>query len=162
MKQQPNQSAGHWGFFWLTEGLWTRQCCLRLGPVRFENRLNAVNSGRGQISGPGKTSSLHCSSWSSHALLKRFLPHCKMIWQQIGPVTQSLNAFVVHFWEVFGKPVGDSSMGEKLYHLKQGKSSMNDFDIRLCTLAATSGWNERTTPRPFGPQQDFHCRRLYN
>lgn len=49
------------------------------------------------------------------------------LWQQNGPVTQSLNAFITHFREVFSRPVGDASVGEKLYHLKQGKTSVQDY-----------------------------------
>ncbi len=66
------------------------------------------------------------------------------MWKQNGPVTQSLNAFTTHFREVFGRPVGDASVGEQLYHLKQGKTSVQDYALRFCTLAASSGWNERS------------------
>uniref|UniRef100_A0A8C2GHW3 Gypsy retrotransposon integrase-like protein 1 n=1 Tax=Cyprinus carpio TaxID=7962 RepID=A0A8C2GHW3_CYPCA len=65
------------------------------------------------------------------------------IWTQKNPVTQSYTSFVDHFREVFGKPTWDSSIGEKLYNLKQGKMSVNDYALQFRTLAATSGWNEQ-------------------
>uniref|UniRef100_A0A8C2L193 Retrotransposon gag domain-containing protein n=1 Tax=Cyprinus carpio TaxID=7962 RepID=A0A8C2L193_CYPCA len=65
------------------------------------------------------------------------------IWTQNNPVIQSYTSFVDHFREVFGKPTWDSSIGEKLYNLKQGKMSVNDYAIQFRTLAATSGWNEQ-------------------
>lgn len=44
---------------------------------------------------------------------------------------------------MFGRPVGDASVGEKLYYLKQGKTSVQDYALCFRTLAASSGWNER-------------------
>lgn len=35
-------------------------------------------------------------------LTGRVLQWAETIWQQASPVTQSLDSFVVHFWEVFG------------------------------------------------------------
>ncbi|KAK3560261.1 hypothetical protein QTP86_003987 [Hemibagrus guttatus] len=43
------------------------------------------------------------------------------LWSQKSPVTQSYASFVDHFKEVFGKPSGDSSVGEELCRLQQGK-----------------------------------------
>uniref|UniRef100_A0A8C1TEZ2 CCHC-type domain-containing protein n=1 Tax=Cyprinus carpio TaxID=7962 RepID=A0A8C1TEZ2_CYPCA len=65
------------------------------------------------------------------------------IWIQNNPVIQSYTSFVDHFREVFGKPTWDSSIGEKLYNLKQGKMSVNEYVLQFRTLAATSGWNEQ-------------------
>uniref|UniRef100_A0A8C1MIW4 CCHC-type domain-containing protein n=1 Tax=Cyprinus carpio TaxID=7962 RepID=A0A8C1MIW4_CYPCA len=82
------------------------------------------------------------------------------IWTQKNPVTQSYTSFVDHFREVFGKPTWDSSIGEKLYNLKQGKMSVNDYALQFRTLAATSGWNEQallTTYRQgLDPQVRLH------
>lgn len=64
------------------------------------------------------------------------------IWAQSGTVTQSLNNFIEHFREVFGRPTGDSSVGEQCYHLRQGSISVNDYALKFRTLAAASGWNE--------------------
>ncbi|XP_058251878.1 uncharacterized protein LOC131356711 isoform X2 [Hemibagrus wyckioides] len=49
-----------------------------------------------------------------------------------------------HFREVFGKLLWDTSAGEQLYHLKQGTRSINDYTLHFRTLAAASGWDERT------------------
>ncbi|ROL47168.1 Retrotransposon-derived protein PEG10 [Anabarilius grahami] len=65
------------------------------------------------------------------------------IWSQHGAVTQSYSAFISHFWEVFGKPISDSSAGEKLYNLKQGSMSIYDYALQFRMLAAISGWNEQ-------------------
>ncbi|ROL45085.1 Retrotransposon-derived protein PEG10 [Anabarilius grahami] len=65
------------------------------------------------------------------------------IWSQNSPVTQSYSTFVSHFREVFGKPVSDSSIGEKLYNLKQVSMSVNDYTLQFRTLVASSGWNKQ-------------------
>ncbi|ROI96441.1 Retrotransposon-derived protein PEG10 [Anabarilius grahami] len=65
------------------------------------------------------------------------------IWSQHGAVTQSYSAFISHFREVFGKPITDSSAGEKLYNLKQGSMSIYDYALQFRTLAAVCGWNEQ-------------------
>ncbi|ROL52271.1 Retrotransposon-derived protein PEG10 [Anabarilius grahami] len=65
------------------------------------------------------------------------------IWSQNSPVTQSYSSFLTHFQEVFGKPASDSSIGEKLYNLKQGSMSVNEYALQFRMLAASSGWNEQ-------------------
>ncbi|ROL48149.1 Retrotransposon-derived protein PEG10 [Anabarilius grahami] len=65
------------------------------------------------------------------------------IWSQHGAITQSYSAFISHFREVFGKPLTDSSAGEKLYNLKQGAMSIYDYALQFRTLAAVCGWNEQ-------------------
>ncbi|ROL54901.1 Retrotransposon-derived protein PEG10 [Anabarilius grahami] len=65
------------------------------------------------------------------------------LWTQKGSVVKSYPAFVSHFREVFGKPLTDSSIGEKLYNLKQGNRNVNDYTLQFRTLAASSGWNEQ-------------------
>lgn len=45
---------------------------------------------------------------------------------------------------VFSKPVGDFSVGEQLYHLRQGKMSIHYYSLKFRTLTAASGWNERS------------------
>lgn len=54
-------------------------------------------------------------------------------------MTQSLNAFMAHFREVFVKPAGDSSIGEQLYHLQQGNSSIDDYALHFHMLATATG-----------------------
>ncbi|ROL54060.1 Retrotransposon-like protein 1 [Anabarilius grahami] len=65
------------------------------------------------------------------------------LWTQKGSVVKSYPAFVSHFREVFGRPLTDSSNGEKLYNLKQGNRNVTDYTLQFRTLAASSGWNEQ-------------------
>ncbi|KAK3541219.1 hypothetical protein QTP86_016809 [Hemibagrus guttatus] len=65
------------------------------------------------------------------------------LWSQDSPVTQSYATFVEHFKEVFGKPSWDSSVGEELCKLRQGKLMVTEYTIQFRTLAAKSGWNEQ-------------------
>lgn len=64
------------------------------------------------------------------------------IWTQNNPIIQSYSSFIDHFREVFGRPAWDSSIGEKLYNLKQGKMSVNEYALQ----SDSSGlqWMERT------------------
>ncbi|KAK3554648.1 hypothetical protein QTP70_031051 [Hemibagrus guttatus] len=65
------------------------------------------------------------------------------IWSQNHPAVLSYSSFVDHFKEVFGKPSWNSSIGEELYNLKQGKMSVNEYALQFRTLAAKSRWNEQ-------------------
>ncbi|KAK3520990.1 hypothetical protein QTP86_002387, partial [Hemibagrus guttatus] len=65
------------------------------------------------------------------------------LWSQKSPVTQSYASFVDHFKEVFGKPSWDSSVGEELCRLQQGKLTVPEYALQFRTLAAKSGWNEQ-------------------
>lgn len=77
-------------------------------------------------------------------LTGRALQWAESLWHQNGPATQTLGAFCTHFREVFGRPAGDASIGEQLYHLKQGQKSIQEYTHCFRTLAASSGWNERS------------------
>ncbi|KAK3522424.1 hypothetical protein QTP86_010645 [Hemibagrus guttatus] len=63
------------------------------------------------------------------------------------PTERSKVAFVItqlqHFKEVFGKPSWDSSVGEELCKLRQGKLMVTKYAIQFRTLAAKSSWNEQ-------------------
>lgn len=39
---------------------------------------------------------------------------------------------------MFGHPVGDSTVSEQLYNIQQEKSSITDYALKFCTLAATN------------------------
>ncbi|KAK3536778.1 hypothetical protein QTP86_025088, partial [Hemibagrus guttatus] len=65
------------------------------------------------------------------------------LWSQNSPVIQSYAGFVDHFKEVFGKTSWDSSMGEELCRLQQGKLTVPEYALQFRTLAAKSGWNEQ-------------------
>ncbi|KAK3550720.1 hypothetical protein QTP70_003960 [Hemibagrus guttatus] len=67
----------------------------------------------------------------------------KSLWSQDSPVTQSYAVFVEHFKEVFRKPSWDSSVGEELCKLQQGKLTVTEYALQFRTLAAKSGWNEK-------------------
>lgn len=72
----------------------------------------------------------------------RALQWAEHVWRQNGPVTNTLDAFLEHFTEVFGLPPGDSSIQEKLHNLRQGRNSISEYTLQFRTLAAASGWNE--------------------
>ncbi len=72
------------------------------------------------------------------------LQWAETIWAQSGPIVQSLQNFMIHFREVFGKVDGDTSVGEQLYHFQQGSTSIAEYSLKFRTLAAASGWNERS------------------
>ncbi len=72
------------------------------------------------------------------------LQWAETIWAKSGPVVQSLRNFMIHFREVFGKVDGDTSVGEQLCHLQQGSMSIAEYSLKFRTLAAASGWNERS------------------
>ncbi len=81
---------------------------------------------------------------SYHSSLDELSNGAETIWTQAGNVTQSLTNFTAHFRDVFGIPAGDSSTGDQLYRLQQGSMSIADYTLRFRTLAAASGWNERS------------------
>ncbi len=74
----------------------------------------------------------------------RVLQWAETIWTQSGNVTQSFNQFIIHFREVFGRSTGDSTISDQLYHLRQGSRSISEYALHFRTLAAASGWNERS------------------
>ncbi|KAK3553387.1 hypothetical protein QTP70_003551 [Hemibagrus guttatus] len=82
------------------------------------------------------------------------------LWSQSNPMMSSLSAFTRHFREVFGRPEGDSSVGERLCRIKQGNLSVSEYALQFRTLAAASGWNEQaliTTYRQgLDPQVRLH------
>lgn len=75
-------------------------------------------------------------------LRERALQWAETIWDQNGPVTQSLDNFLVHLYQ--------------LYHLKKGNSSINYFALRSRTLAAASGWLLTTYRQGLEPKLHLH------
>jgi len=63
---------------------------------------------------------------------------------QAGPAISSIQSFISHFKEVFSRSDGEISAGEQLYHLSQGNMSTQEYALRFRSLAAASGWNERS------------------
>ncbi len=92
------------------------------------------------------TSSLYHGKAKVSFLISRLsgkaLQWAEMIWAQAGNITQSFNNFVSHFREVFGRPHGDPTASDQLYHLRQGSQPIKEYVLRFRTLAAASGWNE--------------------
>ncbi|KAK3569088.1 hypothetical protein QTP86_022131 [Hemibagrus guttatus] len=82
------------------------------------------------------------------------------LWSQSNPMMSSLSAFTRHFREVFGRPEGDSSVGERLCRIKQGNLSVTEYALQFRTLAAASGWNEQaliaTYRQGLDPQVRLH------
>lgn len=65
------------------------------------------------------------------------------LWTQETTVTSSVQDFINHFKEVFGRPVEDSTVSDKLLQLRQGKRSVSEYSLEFRTLAAASGWDEK-------------------
>ncbi len=72
------------------------------------------------------------------------LQWAETIWAQSSNIIQSFDNFVAHFREVFGRPYGDPSASDQLYHLRQGSLPIKEYALRFRTLAAASGWNEQS------------------
>ncbi len=72
------------------------------------------------------------------------LQWAETIWSQSGSVTKSFDNFVNHFREVFGRAYGDPTAGDQLYHLRQGSLPIKEYALKFRTLAAASGWDERS------------------
>ncbi len=72
------------------------------------------------------------------------LQWAETIWAQAGNITQSFDNFVSHFREDFGWPHSDLTASDQLYHLRQGSQPIKEYALRFRTLAAASGWNERS------------------
>lgn len=72
------------------------------------------------------------SSSPPHVSLHRsLLLHLPSLPVLAAPITQSYSQFVSHFCKVFGRNAGDASINDQLYHLKQGKISI-DYYALLC------------------------------
>ncbi len=64
------------------------------------------------------------------------------IWNSQSTIINSFDAFVAHFKEVCGQSTGSLSIPDQLIRLRQGRSTVSDYTLQFCTLAATNGWNE--------------------
>jgi len=91
-------------------------------------------------------------------LNSKVLQWANSIWSQNNPVIQSYSSFVDHFKDVFGEPAFDSSIGEKLYNLKQRKMSVNEHALQFRTLTARSGWNHQALLTTYCQELDPRVR----
>lgn len=66
-------------------------------------------------------------------LTGKVLQWAETIWQQSDPITQTVEEFTNYFWEVFGEPADDTSIGDHLYHLQQGKLSISEYALKFRT-----------------------------
>lgn len=89
----------------------------------------------------------------------RVLQRADTIWWQNDPVTQTLNSFVT-LPQSFCKPAGATFIGGQLYHLKQGKMSINNYALKFRTLAAESGWISLHTLIPSASRKQQLTQRL--
>uniref|UniRef100_A0AAY5L9K7 Retrotransposon gag domain-containing protein n=1 Tax=Esox lucius TaxID=8010 RepID=A0AAY5L9K7_ESOLU len=65
------------------------------------------------------------------------------IWNIEQPTQGSYADFTRRFRAVFDHPHEGREAGERLFHLRQGMRSAQEFALEFRTLAAGSGWNER-------------------
>lgn len=84
------------------------------------------------------------------------LQWAETLWNQAGPVMQSLDSSTKHFREVIPRLVGNEGGN----HLHQIKMSINVYALTFCTLAVSSGWNERSLLTTYR-QGLAHAMRLY-
>ncbi|KAL0150131.1 hypothetical protein M9458_054558 [Cirrhinus mrigala] len=72
----------------------------------------------------------------------RVLQWARSLWNSQSPLVRSLDEFVEHFCEVFGKSTSSLSVHDELFRLRQAEMSIHDYTIHFRTLAACSKWNE--------------------
>jgi len=110
--------------FILTEGL----TCTKRGE---ENDFRTTSSNRDESYAIMQQLSVAALRWA------------EALWMKESTVVTSIQEFVKHFKEVFGRPVEDSSFGDQLLQLHQGKKTIAEYSLEFRTLASNSGWNER-------------------
>ncbi|KAL0154168.1 hypothetical protein M9458_050526, partial [Cirrhinus mrigala] len=74
-------------------------------------------------------------------LTGKALQWAKAIWNSDNPIIHSYEQFTSHF-SVTNTATGTLTASDQLFRLQQGTSSVNDYTLHFCTLAAVSGWNE--------------------
>ncbi len=72
----------------------------------------------------------------------------RAIWNANSLVINSYDAFINHFKEVFSSATGVLAVSDQLLRLSQGFSTVSDYTLQFCTLAATSGCNEAVPTAP--------------
>lgn len=63
------------------------------------------------------------------------------IWEQQGRACSTYVRFTEEMRRVFDHPVGGRDAANRLFHLRQGNSSVAEYAVLFRTLAAESGWN---------------------
>ncbi|KAK3509826.1 hypothetical protein QTP70_012504 [Hemibagrus guttatus] len=75
-------------------------------------------------------------------MMDRALEWASAIWDADLQVKSSFAYFAGMIREVFEYPAGGKDISLQLMELRQGSETAADYAIRLCTLAAQSGWND--------------------
>ncbi len=75
-------------------------------------------------------------------LSEQALLWARAIWNAQSSLVNSFDAFSAHFKEVFGLSTGSFFMADQLIRLRQGTSSVSNYTLQFCTLAASCGWKE--------------------
>ncbi|KAK3544089.1 hypothetical protein QTP86_001255, partial [Hemibagrus guttatus] len=128
----------------------TRRHGLKWQPIR-----PAPRSGRDAAAGPRRAPRSRAAIARCHFREHRFLntvvhqshgPTSALLW--LGGGLQRVHPAVLlgpgdATSPVFGKPSWDSSVGEELCRLQQGKLTVLEYALQFRTLAAKSGWNEQ-------------------
>ena len=65
------------------------------------------------------------------------------VWREGDTVPDHFEEFTRRFRAIFDHPPEGRSAGERLFHLRQGTRSAQDFTLEFRTLAAGAGWNDR-------------------
>uniref|UniRef100_A0A674BPU3 CCHC-type domain-containing protein n=1 Tax=Salmo trutta TaxID=8032 RepID=A0A674BPU3_SALTR len=76
-------------------------------------------------------------------LTGRALEWANAVWDGPDSARGDSPEFTRHFRAVFNHPPEGRAAGERLFHLRQGTRSAQDFALEFRTLTAGSGWNER-------------------
>ncbi len=72
----------------------------------------------------------------------------RAIWNANSLVINSYDAFINHFKEVFSSATGVLAVSDQLLWLSQGFSTISDYTLQFCTLAATAAANEAVPTAP--------------
>jgi hypothetical protein len=76
-------------------------------------------------------------------LTGRVLEWANAVWNGPDSARGHYLEFTRRFRSVFDPPPEGRAAGERLFHLRQGTRSVQDFALEFRTLAAGEGWNDR-------------------
>jgi hypothetical protein len=76
-------------------------------------------------------------------LTGKALEWANTIWGREGPTLNDYEDFSRRFRAVFDHPPEWRAAGERLFYLRQGMRSAQEFALDFRTLAAGAGWKER-------------------
>uniref|UniRef100_A0A4W5NAP5 Retrotransposon gag domain-containing protein n=1 Tax=Hucho hucho TaxID=62062 RepID=A0A4W5NAP5_9TELE len=87
-----------------------------------------------------------CESVSAlvSCLSGKALEWANAVWSEGDAALDHYAEFTRRFRAVFDHPAEGRAAGERLFHLRQGTRSAQDFALDFRTLAASAGWNDRS------------------